>query len=155
MKTLAIDPGDRCAGYAIFADKVLTVCGLVRGEKKIDMITDFGNQIGTLTFDKIVIEKMNPDAVKAQRFNLARDLIDVAFVGGLLVGRASRNPNTEIVEVIPSQWKGQVPREIMDARVVKHLNVFERLAVEKVRPASLAHNARAAVGIGLWSVGRL
>jgi hypothetical protein len=50
----------------------------------------------------------------------------------------------------PSEWKGQVPKDVMNERVLKRLSVKEHEAL-----VSSDHNTLDAVGIGLFHSGRL
>lgn len=56
--------------------------------------------------------------------------------------------------VVPREWKGTIPPDVLISRVQDRLSEEERARV--ALPAkSLAHNVWDAVGIALWAVGRL
>lgn len=56
--------------------------------------------------------------------------------------------------VVPREWKGTIPPDVLISRVQDRLSEEERARV--ILPAkSLAHNVWDAVGIALWTVGRL
>lgn len=77
------------------------------------------------------------------------DLLDVAGVGAscaLLFG----NPRT----VFPSEWKGNVKKDVMTERIRGKLDPLEFGRIEG-GPKHLMHNALDAVGIGLWHFKRL
>lgn len=54
----------------------------------------------------------------------------------------------------PHAWKGQVPKIVMQARIMKRLDDREKANVDLV-PISTSHNTVDAVGIGLHHLGRL
>lgn len=76
------------------------------------------------------------------------DLLDVAGVAGACAALYEH-----ITWVFPQQWKGQVPKEVMNARVMKRLSPEELAAVKSV--GALDHNTYDAIGIGLHHLGRL
>jgi hypothetical protein len=74
-------------------------------------------------------------------------LIELAFRLGELVGLYMRK--VEVVELVtPAVWKGSVPKEICQSRILKKLEPEELSVLDK------NHNAMDAVGIGLWKLGR-
>jgi hypothetical protein len=52
--------------------------------------------------------------------------------------------------VKPREWKGQVPKDVHHARLVKTLTPDELAMVEASAPPSLRHNVLDAVGIGRY-----
>lgn len=78
------------------------------------------------------------------------DLLNVAAVVGLCEGL---NGDERCARVFPSQWKGQVPKKIMTARILSKLSDVERSRI--IRVGAKDHNTIDAVGIGLWHLGRL
>ena len=84
----------------------------------------------------------------------ANDVIPLAGVGCAL---AACFPTINAKEVSPHEWKGQVPKEAIAARVESRLSEAERAAYDAGLAAvapSLRHNVSDAVGIGLWGLGR-
>ena len=57
--------------------------------------------------------------------------------------------STDTILVKPAEWKGQVPKKIMNERVLSKLSAQERAIVKD------NHNAIDAVGLGLHVLGRL
>lgn len=55
---------------------------------------------------------------------------------------------------LPHDWKGTVPKDIMNSRIMKHLSDDEKSKIEK-SPKSLMHNTIDAIGIGLKHLHRL
>ncbi len=58
--------------------------------------------------------------------------------------------------VTPAQWKGAVPKEVHQPRILAALTAAEQgvLDAAKVAP-TLKNNVVDAIGLGLWAVGRL
>jgi len=52
--------------------------------------------------------------------------------------------------VKPREWKGQVPKDVHHARLVKTLTPDEMAMVERAAPPSLRHNVLDAIGIGKY-----
>jgi hypothetical protein len=57
---------------------------------------------------------------------------------------------TTYTGVKPREWKGQVPKDVHHARLVKTLTPEELAMVEASAPPSLRHNVLDAVGIGRY-----
>jgi hypothetical protein len=82
----------------------------------------------------------------------ARDLIAVALAAGRMVGGRA------CVFVTPSHWKGQLPKDVQHARMLKVLTPAElhimNACCAPVK-ASLRHNVYDAVCLGLVRLGRM
>lgn len=155
MNLLAIDPGLRGVGLAKFTDGLLYWAGYIRNPEKKGrgpwawdaMRSEVSVHLGYGAVDELAVElprvypKMKTDP---------NDLIDLAGVLGCLV--ASCNP-TRIITYAPSDWKGQVPKDIMNARVWAKLSDDEKAGVQRV--GAKDHNTLDAIGIGLKALGRL
>lgn len=80
------------------------------------------------------------------------DLIGMAFTAGRIVSLISCG---EVVTVKPAEWKGQVPKDIHNARTMAKLNEYEREVLEHSGvPKHLKHNLIDAIGLGLWYLKR-
>jgi hypothetical protein len=75
------------------------------------------------------------------------DLIQLAGVVGVF---ACLFHATTYTGVKPREWKGQVPKDVHHARLVKTLTPEELAMVEASAPPSLRHNVLDAVGIGRY-----
>lgn len=139
---LAIDPGKRCIGWALFRDDVLAECGLIRDPEF--------SSLQLPTAGKVVIERPQVYPQRVQKGD-PNDLIDVALWAGACAVVAQ---GRTIEFVRPRQWKGTVPKDIHNARVAEKLNDLEASMLAAVKPASLRHNVTDAIGIGLWVLGR-
>jgi len=153
---LAIDPGIRSCGWALFGpDKRLLRCGLVQTKSTNRHLgDDAATMAAAIGFGSphVILEEMvlRPEDPKSQ----AEDLLRVQLVGGIVAGRCGGRVTT----VHPMRWKGAVPKRIHQSRIRDELSEAERAVLEagtaKVRGA-LKHNVLDAVGIGLWGVGRM
>jgi len=79
------------------------------------------------------------------------DLIELAGVVGA-VGYAIRSMKSS--SYLPRSWKGQVPKDVMCARIEGRLSPEEKAAIRPC-PTSLRHNVLDAIGVGLFHIGRL
>ena len=159
-RVLAIDPGRRALGWAWFEERELFGLGLVRGkagEGAVDLAqrtaATIYAEIGLAAPTHVVYERMQVYSGQRQKGDQA-DLIELAEIGG---GVAALLAATS-TPVLPRTWKGQVPKDVLEARVRKRLSGRELDLAGKLLdayPASLRHNAWDAVGIGLWSCDRL
>lgn len=99
--------------------------------------------------DELVLEVPQ---VYHQRFQKGdqSDLIEVAGVAGALssVLAADRHYG-----YLPRQWKGQVPKEIHNARVLSKLSGSETANIQPCA-ASLRHNVLDGIGLGLFHLKR-
>lgn len=106
---------------------------------------------------EVVIEK--PQWRPHEKKIDVNDLIKLAIMVGELKRHyelTGKLLNTKVELVVPTTWKGSVPKEIHNERVLKHLTV-EELARVPLRPRAKTpdNNCVDAVGIGLWKLGRL
>lgn len=84
------------------------------------------------------------------------DLVDLAFFGGINLGRMlAFHPGASSKRYKPAEWKGQVPKAVMNRRVVRRLTDEEHSRIERPGALSLEHNILDAVGIGLYHLKRL
>ena len=163
MNTLSIDPGVTCCGWALWKGQQLFQCGLSRTKAKTieERVRDLRSLIGfwPIPIDKCVIEK--PE-IYQQRFwkGDPRDLVDLAMVvGGIITANSS---HVNVKTVFPKQWKSQVPKKIMDVRILKILSETERRVVAapivfgepQTAPPSLLHKMMDSIGVGLKELKR-
>lgn len=165
--TVAIDPGLRGCGVAVFQGEILVWAGYVKSPNKIDrgpkawleMAIEVESELrglapglfddgGTMTA-ALVVEV--PQVYRgAQQKGDPDDLLQLvgveAWVAGLL--RATR-----VVGYRPREWGGQTPKNIKNARVEGELEDEEKARIQKC-PASLRHNVLDAIAIGLFQIRR-
>lgn len=140
---LAIDPG-LDTGWAVFDDdKKLIACGLGQ-PNALD---------GAFTRDA-VIERPQ---VYSQRLMKGdpNDLITLAIQVGQYKERLEAR-GAYVTLVKPHAWKGTMPKDVCNRRVLGRLAAPEMDVLEAIAaPTSKKHNVIDAIGIGLWKLGRL
>lgn len=147
MKLVTIDPGTEQAGFALFTEGVLVRAELIveKGTTKEQRAWKVAKKLGAL-YEKdseLVIE--HPQ-VYTRGPGDPDDLLALALVVG---GVLALCDGGEIVR--PAQWKGQVPKKIMSARILKALSDEERILTDKIKNN---HNVLDAIGVGLWKLKR-
>ena len=154
---LAVDPAITCTGWAFFVGERLDRCGII--ETKANMpfdrrIRSIGQGILQATPGvplMLVIEW--PQIYHKWSKGDNNDLLPLAAIAGNLM---SHFPWAKTQLPKPAQWKGQVPKDVHNARVLKRLSVDETRLVAAARVAkSKAHNMIDAIGLGLWALGRM
>jgi hypothetical protein len=75
------------------------------------------------------------------------DLIQLAGVVGVFSALVSAKVYWGVK---PREWKGQVPKDVHHARLVKTLSEAERKMIDASAPPSLRHNVLDAVGLGRY-----
>ena len=157
---LAVDPGLRCVGVALFKVGVLVRAAALRGpatgrgpavwSARAQEGERWVGMQGTRTTPGTLVVEMMKVQVKGRAD--PADLIELAGVTGAIVGRLS-SWSAEGFE--PSIWKGQVPRDIYGARVEGHLRaegLWSR--VEGPSRATELNDAMHAAGLGRWYLAR-
>ena len=159
VRILCVDPGLRGCGVAVFDGGFLINAAYVenpvthgRGYKAH---SEMGNAVSrwlAKDVDRVIIEhpRIYTGSGKPKSID-ENDLLDVVAVGAAV---ASWCNYRETETVFPSEWKGQVPKEVMTERIRRSLSDIERHNIQKCK-ASLMHNVLDACGIGLFRLGRL
>jgi hypothetical protein len=159
FRMICVDPGLRGCGVAEFVEGNLTRAAYVKNPRAegrgyaahASMAGAIYNWVGKPVVDKFIIEHPRIYPGSAQQKGDLNDLLDVVGVGSAI---AASFPEYTVDSVFPSDWKGQVPKDVMTARISKAILQNERACIEKC-PASLMHNLLDAVGIGLWKLSRI
>ncbi len=147
---LAFDPGKRAVGWAYFFEGQLKDCGLITEDDSRSLFENlaiFAKQWDEWELN-IVIEI--PQVYRQSKWKGdPNDLIEVAVVSGAL-GLCFAEKPTRFVK--PHDWKGNVPKNIHNDRVLGRLSKPERqiFAEEKSFSKAQAHNVVDAIGLGLW-----
>lgn len=158
---LAIDPGLRGCGCAVFTEgskALLWGAGYVRNPLEAGDGPGAWLNMASAVFawsediNSVVIEL--PRVYQgAQQKGDPEDLIQLAALTGAISERLA-SAGGHIATVRPSEWKGQVPKDIMNMRILSKLSV-EELAVIKHVGKTKDHNVIDAIGIGMFHLGRL
>lgn len=162
--TLAIDPGLRLCGVAMFEGTALNSAWLVKNTSK----TERGPEAWFAMAERVLASWLKRTPARGQlvanliievpqvywrssKGGRAADLIELAGVVGAV---STACPVMARRHFYPAVWKGQVPKEVHNKRVLKHLTEKEHGFMEPVS-ASLRHNQIDAVGLGLYHLGRM
>ena len=146
---VAVDPGVHACGVAVFRDTKLERAAYVEsGGGPLQLRDAVKHWLALTEPARLVVEKPQVYQARLQKGD-PNDLIDLAVVVGTML---TILPDSETV--LPARWKGQVPKEIMNVRVMSKLAPAEEARVSWPK-ARLRHNVIDAIGIGLWAVGRL
>ncbi len=138
---LAIDPGVHSCGMAWFG----------AGKQLLRAVYAPAHECLVQGLPKeLIIEMPRIYPGSGQQKGDLNDLLDLAAI----VGQVEAWVNADsVVRVFPAKWKGQVPKKIMAERILSKLSANERDAI--VHVGGKDHNTIDAIGIGLWSLGRL
>lgn len=154
---VSIDPGLNSCGVAVWSNELpgnpLLWAALARnhGSTRRTMIESVYDELAVqgYTPDRLVIE-VPQVYVRTRSKGDPNDLIQLALV----VGGFECTFRGAVFLTKPAEWKHQVPKPIMQERILKRLSDDEKSHVTKA-PKSLMHNVWDSVGIGLARLGRL
>lgn len=164
---LSIDPGVHACGAAIFGTTTgndLRWAGLVKNRVEASPLNPTYHQMIWCGMVDAVAEK-----VRALDFTPDRMALELPQI--YVASRSKGDPNDLILLTgvvgaltqwfagmtflyLPHQWKGAVPKNIMNERILKRFSDDEKSKIEKA-PKSLLHNSIDACGIGLHHLKRL
>lgn len=162
--TLAVDPGLRACGCSLFEGNTLYRAWLAKSPVRQDrgpkawfkmaetVLHDFVRMAPSRgrILHRLVLEV--PQVYWGRnKGGRASDLIELAGVVGSV---ASSVPVLERVHYLPREWKGQVPKEVHNDRVLKKLRSEERARVIN-SPPSVMHNVVDSIGLGFKCLGRM
>lgn len=137
-----VDPGKWGIGYAIWGMGVLEYADFYRGTRysMAQLIRTYSPTFG-------VIEKpmVYPLGTRGAGDD-PNDLIEVALTVGAVMSVAEST-----ITAYPRDWKGTVPKEIHNKRVLAALTDKDKALIERV-PSGLRHNVIDAIGLGLWTL---
>lgn len=158
-----IDPGKNGCGYSVFEGRELLHAGYTGGyggqvhpmmepagalERELE---ELANVFGERRFADIVVIEVPQVYDTAKQRGDQRDLIDLAVVVGSLLHMAATYARGGLL-VRPSEYKGQVPKDICEKRTRAALSTDELSRVELPKAGSLHHNVWDAIQLGLWRV---
>jgi hypothetical protein len=154
---LAVDPGLRGCGVALFNEGRLWQVAYLRGSKDSADASAWGAMAAAVAaWSPGVVTEAVSEFPKVYSVGKSKgdpeDLLQLAaVVGALSVALA-----VPLRVVRPYEWKRQVPKDIMAGRIAQCLEAGELAAARAGMPAkSYQHNVWDAIGIGLHAVGRL
>ena len=151
---VSLDPGLRGCGVAYWNEdgSLAHVAYLRNPVKKGDGPAAWMGYDGTTGFWYTTrVEHFISEVPQVYRVGASKgdpdDLIQLAGVVGVFSALFTA---TTYTGVKPREWKGQVPKDVHHARLVKTLTPEELAMVEAAAPPSLRHNVLDAVGIGRY-----
>ena len=138
----ALDSKSNFSGVALFREKCLIWCQAFRGLPSSDYFN--------LPTELLIVIEM-PVFYRNNKAD-PQDLLRLAYSAGAW----STIAKGRVQLVTPRQWKGQVPKKIMNNRIYNRLDSGEQSVVD-TGSSTLAkrHNVLDSVGIGLHALGRL
>jgi hypothetical protein len=166
---IAVDPGIRGCGVALFRGGVLVDCEYVRNPVKkgadFDAVVGAARAVDAWCFrsleaipndvgwsTRVVLEFPQVyTASKSKGDN--NDLLPLAAVDGAIAALLG----CPATRVAPRDWKGSMAHEAVEHRVASRLDGDEMFVIDEAfgrAGKTLAHNVTDAVGIGLHAVGR-
>ena len=158
MITLAIDPGIRGVGAAVFVDRILRVAAYVvnpatEGNGPAEIIALARAVWAWMPYrapDEVVMEW--PQVYRAGKLKGdPNDLLPLPAIGTAIAMKCGA---VRAVRYLPHEWKGNLTKEVCHERVRERLQA-EELPRIPVLAAKVLHNVLDAVGVGLHHVGRL
>ena len=161
---ITIDPGLRGLGLAVFEKQTLVKACYVKNEAEgrgyaahVELAKGTQSNLrwaacGELYRSNLLVEM--PRVYPVMPKTDLNDLLDLSGVGGAVAAKLSSSYGCAVEHVFPSDWKGQLEKQAMVARIKGKLSEAERAVVEPAA-SSLMHNVYDAIGIGLWKLGRL
>lgn len=162
---IAVDPGLREMGVAVARDGEVVQALLVRNpirrgrgpaawrgmaEALADALVE-GRSVSKVVGSTVIIEKMKvyTQGKAKEKGDIDPDnLLELAGVSGALVGGVLHDAS-EFIHIIPSVWKGQVPKDVHNNRIRAALPANVREQIDAY-PKTLQHNVVDACGILLW-----
>ncbi len=154
MKLIAVDPGLRACGVAVFDDGKLSDAMLLEnaypGDERTRLWTGMYDAFqrrfpeGVYFFDDIVVEK--PQIY--DRSPNKNNLVDLSIIAGAAALALYGRNGYGIVDYWPHEWKGNVDKKVMTERIRGWMSLDE-LAVLPTLPKAKIHNVIDAVGLGI------
>lgn len=159
---LAVDPGIRGCGVAVFRDGLLVQAAYVRSPARegnraaecAEAARAVGQWRREQRMDEVAVEWPRVYATQIRRGETKEDPNDLLALAGVDAALALVFAPAPVTSYCPSEWKGQMKKSVCHARGWSRLVEAER-RVPLEGPPSLHHNVRDAVCLGLHHLGRL
>lgn len=168
-RLLACDPGARHAGLALFEDGFLVAAALARPSslrrgRRTPSPPEASAAVARAAFEwalgrgvsEIALEWPRVYATSIRRGLSKEDPNDLLPLAGTDAALAALLGGVPCAAYAPSDWKGQMPHEVLEARVRGRLRPAELHVLDEAASAAgaLGHNVVDAVGVGLHHAGR-
>lgn len=161
MNLIAVDPGLRACGVAVYRDSTLTRAMFVVSPERtlrggpawVAMAWAVAQQVNSESWTTAVVEfpqQYEGEESKVDR----RDLSELTAVAGAVTLVLSARASV-VWTPVPREWKGQVPKDVHGRRILSRLTPAEAYRVEWPSAERFRHNVTDAIGLGLRRLGRL
>lgn len=132
MNIISIDPGKHGCYCCYWHNDIMTACEVLTEAETAWWV------------DTAVVERM--------QVHMGRYSDDLLDVHGAACRVTANIPQDRIVWCTPSDWKGQVPKEVHQrTRILPNISLDEMELIKQAVPqASLRYNMYDAFGIGMW-----
>lgn len=158
MRILAVDPGIRGCGVALFDDKRLYRAEYVKNpankgddlQAVREMAFAISSEFHIAELNEIVVEQ--PCIYAHEKFDKnPNNLLPLRAIGGAL---SVRYAYSKVTQYLPPEWKNNMPKGAgFEKRVMDRLTSSERDSIQQY-PRSIMHNVYDAIGLGLFHLGR-
>ena len=149
---ISIDPGTEETGIALYWAGALVDVDVLRVKRSVGNREQRASDMGRLAVGKVSTWRGAAEPLRVVLEVDPDDVMALVLVIGHVWGTFHGLKGNTLELVRPATWKGQVPKRIMNNRIVSTLTQTEQALVhDKVRSN---HNALDAVGIGLWALKR-
>lgn len=165
MKIVAIDPGFRDCGVAVFDKGLLQHCDHVKCSatalveavqftETARSVVDYIKSLNVGNSFDLVIEYPQQYARSPAPRESVQKLVGV--IGSLVsqFHQATGGLGVKVSTYKPREWKGQVPKDVMFNRIISRLSETEFETLPPISRTRLSH-VYDAIGIGLHHLGRL
>lgn len=144
---LSVDPGS-CTGWAYWRSNKLVKCGVCSPESFRQVVPPEAfvtSKLGVIELPMVYQRSKAPP----------KDIVRLAVRVGILTEKMLAGGIPSVVELCPTTWKGQVPKDIHHARLFAALSASEQEVVRAcgagIAP-SLRNNMLDAVGLGHFQI---
>jgi len=157
---VTIDPHKKKCGYAIYRNRELYDCGIVR-TKEEDLVrcaVMMGHELHELVghfpnLRYLVIEKM-----RVRKFHVGdpEHLINASIVSGVLI-RMLAGHETEVLLPMPDEWKGNANKDVYREEVTRPREPEAQAIMDekKIAEKTLQPDVWDAIGIAHWTINKL
>ncbi len=165
-KLISIDPGYRACGVSYFEERQLIAASLVevKSDKDIDPAEQFslmGSAVADYvqslnvgqSFDLAIEYPQQYARAPSPRESVQRLVGVIGSISSAIQGMTG-GLGVKVTTYTPRAWKGQVPKDIMNQRVLGRL-IENEISSLPAYPKSKMHNVLDAIGIGLKHLKRL
>jgi hypothetical protein len=163
---LAIDPGIRGTGAALFDGQELVAADYVVGSPTgngadawLEILRTTHDFVKQYCYDRDT--RVTETVVECPQVYTAshskgdpNDLIPLAAIDGAVCGAYWALHRSKATSYLPAQWKGQTPKAVHHNRIKALLTEQEKARCVFPRETSLHHNVWDAVALGMFHVGR-